>query len=63
MVFYPYMYCVQMCYCYLINFFDLEIILKSGISTGIAVYIYNFIKFCYLSNINKSHTNQNVIIQ
>ncbi len=24
---------------------------------------YNFTKFCYLCNSNKSHTNQNVIIQ
>ncbi len=46
------------------NFCELEIALESDIGTGISMSKhYNFRKFCYLCNSNKSHINQNVIIQ
>ncbi len=46
------------------NFCELEIALESDIGTGISMSkYYNFTQFCYLCNSNKSHTNQNVIIQ
>ncbi len=46
------------------NFCELEITLKSDIGTVISMSkYYNFSKFCYLWNSNKSHTNQNVTIQ
>ncbi len=45
------------------NFCELEIVLESDIGTGISMSkYYNFIKFCYLYNSNKSYTNYNVII-
>ncbi len=38
--------------------------LENVIGTGISMSKhYNFTNFCYLCNSNKSHTNQNVIIQ
>ncbi len=46
------------------NFSELEIALESDICTGISMSkYYTFTKFYYLFNSNKSHTNQNVIIQ
>ncbi len=46
------------------NFCELEITLESDIGTVISMSKYdNFTKFCYLCYSNKSHTNQNVIIQ
>ncbi len=44
------------------NFCDLEITLESDIGTGTSMSkYYNFTKFCYLCNSNKSH--HNVLIQ
>ncbi len=41
-----------------------EITLQRDTCTGISMTkYYNFTKFCYLCNSNKSHTNQDVIIQ
>ncbi len=41
------------------NLCGFEITLKSDIDTGISISkYYNFTKFCYLLNINKSHTNK-----
>ncbi len=46
------------------NFCEFEITLESDIGTGISISKhYNFTKCCYLCNSNKSHKNQNVIIQ
>ncbi len=46
------------------NFCELEIALEYDIGTDISMSkYYNFTKQNYLCNSNKSHTNQNVIIQ
>ncbi len=46
------------------NFCELEIALESDIGTGISMSKhYDFTKFSYLCNSNKSHINQNEIIQ